>query len=321
MMIFLGFCQGYAQTIEEILIDRPGADSIYEFIELKFAPNAAIGNKAVIYTDGDFNNLGIVKKVINLSGLSTGSNGLVLITANTNPYTVQAGTLVHSVLGNNNTGNIENGSGTFLLVSFAGTGDLPAGNADLDANDDGTLELLSSNITVLDCVGVLEKGVANIGDAVACSTKNDTALLSTPEGFILYGGVEGFGKVLQNGLGSFQMDATRVSPISIANRTFTPGFPNSTSTGILSNKTTSFGIKVFPNPNLGNGTISISSERNTTANINIFDVRGAIIANIFNGELNSGKTNFAFSLNLSKGMYLVNIQTGEDMVFSKFIVE
>jgi hypothetical protein len=35
-----------------------------------------------------------------LGTLNAGSNGLVLITANTNPYTVQAGTIVNAVLGN-----------------------------------------------------------------------------------------------------------------------------------------------------------------------------------------------------------------------------
>lgn len=320
-LVFLGISNLNAQSIEEILVDRPGSDSLYEFIELSFVPNSPIGKKALIYTDGDFNNLGIVKKVIDLGGLSTGSNGLVIITANFNPYAVQTGTLVHPVLGNNVSGNLENGSGTFLLVSYAGTGDLPAGNADLDADDNGTLELISSNISVLDCVGLLEKGASNVGDAVACDTKNDTSILSAPEGYILLSGNDGFGKIVQTSLGNFQMDATRVDPIAFSNRTFTPGFPNSTSTGILSNKVSNFGLKVFPNPNLGNGSISITSEKSVNANVNIFDLRGALISNIFEGELNAGKTNFAFSLNLSKGVYVVSIQTGEEVVFNKFVVE
>ena len=320
-LVILGFSKGHSQSIEEILVDRPGSDSVYEFIELKFPVSTAVGKKALLYTDGDFNNLGQVKKVIDLGALNAGSNGLVLITANTNPYSVQAGTLVHAVLGNNNTGNIENGSGTFLLVSYAGTGDLPAGNADLDADDNGSLELLSSNITVLDCVGFLERGVSNVVDAVACATKNDTSKISTPEGYILLSGADGFGKVDQTTLGSFQMDATAIDPISFANRTFTPGFPNSTSTGILSNKVSNFGLKVFPNPNLGNGTISITSEKSVNATVNVFDLRGSLIANIFEGELNAGKSNFAFSLNLSKGIYMVSIQTGDEVVFNKFVVE
>jgi hypothetical protein len=320
-LVILGFSKGHSQSIEEILINRPGFDSVYEFIELKFPANTPVGKKAIIYTDGDFNVLGQVKKKIDLGTLNAGSNGLVLITANTNPYTVQAGTIVNAVLGNENGGNLENGSGTFLLVSYAGIGDLPNINDDLDGDNNGSLELLSSNITVLDCVGFLQKGASNVGDAVACATKNDTSKLDEPDGYILLSSVNGYGKVDQTTLGSFQMDATAIDPISFANRTFTPGFPNSTSTGILSNKVSNFGLKVFPNPNLGNGTISITSEKSVNATVNVFDLRGSLIANIFEGELNAGKSNFAFSLNLSKGIYMVSIQTGDEVVFNKFVVE
>jgi hypothetical protein len=46
-LVILGFSKGHSQSIEEILINRPGFDSVYEFIELKFPANTRSWKKSI----------------------------------------------------------------------------------------------------------------------------------------------------------------------------------------------------------------------------------------------------------------------------------
>lgn len=321
LVLFAFSLQIKAQSIEEILSNPDGTDSIWEFVELKFAPSTAVGNKALLYIEGDKNGLGEVKKVLNLNGLTSGSNGLVLLTANTNPYTPPAATTVSSVLGNNNTGNLENGSATYLLVSYANASDLPSGSSDIDVDDNGTLELLSAGVTILDCVGFIEKGASNDGDGVYCTVVNDTSEISGPDGYIFAANsLDGYGKAAGTGP-SFTFEATNVSPASFANQAFTPGVPNGTVSGIIRNETNTVGIKIFPNPNTGTGTITVTGQKASFGSIDIYNLAGAKVYNVYEGQLNVGKNEFAFSLDLESGLYLIGVRNDEGITFSKCIVE
>lgn len=321
LLVFVAFSlQIKAQSIEEILSNPPGTDSTWEYIELKFSPSTAVGNKALLYVDGDKNGTGVLKRKFDLNGITSGSNGLVLLTAGVNPYTgVPAATTVANVFGVGSA--LENGSGTFMLVSYANASDLPNNSTDLDVNDDGTLEILPGTVAVLDCVGFIEKGASGDGDIVYCTTKNDTSLLGGPDGYYLTSnGINGFGKPKgSNGVWAF--DTINNDPASLSGLALSPGVPNGTVSGIIKNEVNKYGINIYPNPNAGTGTITITGQKPSFGSIDIYNLAGAKVYNVYEGQLNAGKNEFAFSLDLESGLYLIGVRNNEGITFSKCIVE
>lgn len=134
--------------ISELLINAENpssaADQGQEFIEIRAVAGGAepLDGISFIYIEGDGSNAGVVDVAINLSGFSTGSNGLFIWSdANGlwNPA-ADAATVINIGEFNNDDGNgtdMENGSATFALVSgYTGT----AGQ-DLDTDNDGVLDV------------------------------------------------------------------------------------------------------------------------------------------------------------------------------------
>ena len=138
--------------INEVLFNPPGTDAPNEYIELRGTPSTTIPTGTyLVAIEGDAaDNPGDVQTIINLSGLSLGSNGFLVLLQNGNTYTTAAGA---NVITSTTTGfsglpggiwsadggatDIEDCSVTFMLIQ---SGVTPTLTDDIDANDDGVTD-------------------------------------------------------------------------------------------------------------------------------------------------------------------------------------
>jgi hypothetical protein len=145
---------GGAPRISEIRIDQPGTD-LDEYFELTGPPAGALtGLTYVVIGDLGPGNSGVIDAAIDLAGQTLDDDGFFV--AAEPMFSLGTIDLVTTL-------NFENGDNvTHLLVSgFTG-----ARNEDLDADDDGVLEVIPWT-EVLDCVAL----VAGAGDHVYCPTR------------------------------------------------------------------------------------------------------------------------------------------------------
>ncbi len=134
--------------INEVAFD-PDSSGNNEYIEFRGTPNSTIpAGTYFVAVDGTGGNTGDVTTTINLSGLSFGSNGFLVLLQQGNTYTTAAGA---SVVTSTTTGfgglpgaifqadggatDLENDAVTFMLIQ---TGTAPSLTDDIDSNDDGT---------------------------------------------------------------------------------------------------------------------------------------------------------------------------------------
>ena len=140
--------------INEVLFDPPGTDAPNEYIEFRGPASATIpaGTYLVAIEGDSAENPGDVQTIINLSGLSFGSNGFLVLLQNGNTYTTAAGT---TVLTSTTAGfgglpgaifsadaaatDLEDSSVSFLLIQ-AGTA--PTLTDDIDTDDNGSTNVL-----------------------------------------------------------------------------------------------------------------------------------------------------------------------------------
>jgi tripartite-type tricarboxylate transporter receptor subunit TctC len=162
-----------AMYINELLFNPPGADAPNEYIEIRGPANTTIpvGTYLVAIEGDAADNPGDVQTIINLSGLSFGSNGFLVLLQNGNTYTTDAGA---TVLTSTTAGfgglpgaifqadggatDIEDASVTFMLIQ---TGAAPSLTDDIDVNDDGTTDgFVFAGWNVRDSISVVN-GSAN----------------------------------------------------------------------------------------------------------------------------------------------------------------
>jgi methionine-rich copper-binding protein CopC len=138
--------------INEVLFNPPGTDAPNEYIELRGPASAMIpAGTYLVAMEGDAaDNPGDVQTIINLSGLSFGSNGFLVIVQQGNTYTTAAGATVITGTTSGFGGlpgsifqadaaatDIEDSSVTFMLIQ---SGVAPSLTNDIDANDDGSFD-------------------------------------------------------------------------------------------------------------------------------------------------------------------------------------
>ncbi|MGD9636174.1 MAG: cadherin-like domain-containing protein, partial [Pirellulales bacterium] len=163
-------------VINEVLVNPHGTDSGQEYIEIRATAGGAVTLPAGTYllgieSDTYSSNPGDVQNIFNLSGLTTGSNGLLVLVQKGNSYSVapaatkRANTGSGTGWGNGATSSvqhtadnvmvdIENTSMTLMLV-VAPTA--PTLATDIDADNNGTPDGADfGSWTVLDSVGLLD---------------------------------------------------------------------------------------------------------------------------------------------------------------------
>lgn len=236
--------------LNEIFINPPGTDNGLEFFEITGAANASLSNVWFLVVEGDGTGAGTVDVAINLTGQSTGSNGLFLrrdaataISWNNpdNNWAATSGALsgTNVQVGDFNP-DIENGSNTFMLV----TGFTGAVGTDYDSNDDGVFNAGTPWTSVVDAVGLTENDSTNLnvqyatgvgGFGFAADPNFNADLLFRARNWGGAGTSWVGSDVLGTGTGVFTVDGTRYAtqnPFSapalstISNWTATPGGMN-----------------------------------------------------------------------------------------------
>ena len=159
----LSLCAGLAcaQTVRfnEVMINPPGGDNGNEFIELRSdVPGYSLNGLTIIVIEGDMPTpAGTVDQVLPLTGLSTGSNGLLLwrdsvAVLSPAPAAETAINVADFVP------DLENGANTFMIVE-GWTGTL---GMDLDTNNDGVLDATPWT-RVVDAFGHREGNQPDVG--------------------------------------------------------------------------------------------------------------------------------------------------------------
>jgi hypothetical protein len=216
--------------LNELKVNPPGTDEPFEFIELRGAPNAALTNVylAIILGDKE-NNPGTSSLVFDLTSNRLGTNGLLLIMATNNPYSVAAGTTVAPDHHFNKAGGcLDNGTVSFLLLT-ANT--KPDESADLDNGDNSILEGLPGSATILDAVGWSDGGSNDLvyGSVVLSSNTTPDAVARFPGNNTPLSAAAWFYGELQGTNGnSLGFDEGSVSSNFPPNAPLTPGEPNNT---------------------------------------------------------------------------------------------
>lgn len=137
-------------VLNEILVNPARSDRGKEYFEIRGVPLTQLSNLHILFVNGNHPFQGKVSVAISLDGQTLGSNGLLLITADPNPYSVPPETtvMVSSAL-NHCGGALQDGTSTTLLVRSS----LPINvGDDLDTNNDGILDL-PSGAELLDAIG------------------------------------------------------------------------------------------------------------------------------------------------------------------------
>ncbi len=150
--------------LNEIKANPPGstvAGDKFQYIEIAGTAGLSLSNVYLVMIDGNSPTLGIAKYVANLTGLSVGSNGLLMMKSPTGGHSAASGTtVVTDALFDTPGGILSKLSVTFMLVSATGTF---TQGSDYDANNDGELDNLPAGFAVIDNVGWSD---GDVGDRV-----------------------------------------------------------------------------------------------------------------------------------------------------------
>jgi len=162
--------------INEVLANPPGADSNatrgLELFELRGTANMSLSGFYLLSLEGQgTTGRGDVNQFFDLGAFSLGANGYLTAVQFNSPYSIAAGAAVisnntsfgwgqvnaaqGSSVGHSSDGSqvdLENSATTIMLVNI-GAGSAPLITTDLDADDDGNLEL-PSGWTIFDSIGL-----------------------------------------------------------------------------------------------------------------------------------------------------------------------
>ena len=84
---------------------------------------------------------------------------------------------------------------------------------------------------------------------------------------------------------------------------------------------TSFTVsQPYPNPFNNQFSITIILEKRQMADVQLIDIIGRNVQNIFNGELSIGKRNFSIKTDLPTGIYFLKIHTNERLLIRKIVL-
>ena len=164
--------------INELFFNPAGTDAPNEYIELRGTPGLSVGaGNYLLFLEGDVGNVltagarvGDIQGMFNLSSKSFGSNGYMVLRQFGSPYSVNQSASTYTGtsagwggLGFNTSatvaGDVENISFTAMVVNI-GSGSAPTWGSQLDANNDGTLEL-PLGWSILDSIGVGDTGAGD----------------------------------------------------------------------------------------------------------------------------------------------------------------
>lgn len=216
----LSSAQISAQTLlNEVYINPLGDDRPCEYIEIRGTPGATLSNLYFAVVEGDGSAAGQVDFLVNLSGRTLGSNGLLVIVSPTpcpgRTIPAQTTQVTTSALDTEGSG-IENGANSFLLISSPTP--LVDNFLNLDANEDGMLDSLPTGAVVVDGIGWFQNDMGTVYDATL------PFLGRTPDAASRFPGNN-----MPNSSSAWyygDLDSTAASPNFPSNGQITPGAPN-----------------------------------------------------------------------------------------------
>ena len=294
--------------LNEIVVNPPGGDEPFEFIELKGNPGNTINNIYVCVFEGDSASAGNCDLVIPLNNITLGSNGLLLIATSLGFANVPAATTFIDTLNFGIPGGVlENGNTTFAVIFSP----IPiVYNADYDTNNDGTLDLPSGAI-LQDAVGW------NNGDLTALIYGGVvlTQSAGTPDAAVrFFGNTTPFSKpAWYNGdlTGSTSFDPLEISSNFPVGGFLTPGdFNVPNLVGI--EKAIESNLEIYPNP--CSNQFRISGLQNEIS-FKVYDLTGRTFIQGFTSDGIIEIPN-----NIAEGTYYVLMVIKEKSIVKKLII-
>jgi Secretion system C-terminal sorting domain len=92
-------------------------------------------------------------------------------------------------------------------------------------------------------------------------------------------------------------------------------------TSIVSNNVVGNNISIYPNPVRDIYTLNFENKNTQNININLYDIKGALVKKLFAGIMQTGDNTLNFNKGvLPSGTYFVNVATDSKMIFSKKII-
>lgn len=80
-------------------------------------------------------------------------------------------------------------------------------------------------------------------------------------------------------------------------------------------------LEIYPNPTIESSVIDLKLSNSENADIQLIDLNGNLISNIYNGDLSSGNHQIRVNThNLSSGNYFVKIQLGKNTTYRKLVI-
>ena len=306
--ILLGFSAQAQLLLNEIVVNPPGSDEPFEFIELKGNPGITLNNMYVCVFEGDSASAGNCDLVIPLNNITLGSNGLLFIATSLGfPNVPTATTFIDTLNFGIPGGVLENGNTSFAVI-FSPTPIVY--NADYDTNNDGTLDLpagailqdavgwTNGDLTALVYGGVVLTQSAGTPDAAVRFFENTTPF-SKPAWY--------------NGdlTGSTSFDPLEISSNFPVGGSITPGdFNTPNSVGI--EQAFESNLEIYPNP--CSNQFRISGLQNEIS-FKVYDLTGRTF---IQGLTSDGIVEIPNSI--AAGTYFVSISLKEKVIVKKLMV-
>ncbi|MCC1484020.1 T9SS type A sorting domain-containing protein [Winogradskyella sp. E313] len=352
------------------MVNPSGSDFGFEYIELRGDPGATIAaDTYLIQVEGDENDPGDIESngdssngctvnndgvtpcpqggIIDLSGVTIGSNGFVVILTTGHDYTVNPDA---TILFDVTDGDLEGQSHSFLLVNTNGNG-APSSSDDIDDNDDGEIDTAFTDIwTFIDGVAFIddddatEYAYADVifaeSAAVATLERPSTAtVISTPTQYDYAARIgNSTGSVVNN---DASVDAVDWVGGDVPSSTTSPrvwnlgsnstqvrthpeswegsllnhiGGPNPTQNTLSTQDLTLLGLSIYPNP--ADDFITVESNNIEISSINIYDVLGKNV--LSQKELTNNRVDVS---DLNEGVYFMKIDAGNTSATQKIIIK
>ena len=311
LAILFGVAISHAQLLlNEILVNPPGSDEPFEFIELKGTPGSTLNGIYVCVFEGDSASAGNSDLVIPLNNITLGSNGLLFI-GTTLGYptipsaTVRKDTLIFGVPG----GVLENGNTSFVVIFSPST---ILSNVDYDLNNDGQLELpfgastqdavgwTNGDLTAIIYGGVILEQSAGTPDAAVRFFGNNTPF-SKPAWY--------------NGdlISSSQFDPLEVSDNLPQGAAMTPGDNNVPNGGIGFGEVEASELSFFPNPSDG---VLFIKNFPYSFNFSMYSIDGKLLF-----IKKQASTTIEIPAEISNGFYLAKVESGNKIYKGKIVIQ
>ncbi len=294
--------------LNEMLVNPPGSDEPFEFVELKGAPGSTLNNIYMVVFESDSGSAGNADVVIPLNGVTLGSNGLLFIGtslgySNIPSTTVFKDTLLFGLP------QLENGSTTFTVL-FSPIPMLK--DVDYDTNNDGVLDL-PNGAQLQDAVGWTNGDLSALVYGGVILTQS----AGTPDAAVRF-----FDNNTPFSVGAWYngdiIDLDSFDPLEVSSNLpqgagLTPGNINIPNNGIGINDLIVSNLTIYPNPSAG--VINIEGlNLNESSLLSVYSMDGRLVSQ---SELINSTIDLT---NLETGIYWIELRTNREVKRAQIVI-